>query len=199
MSVCVNRPSGPIAAKGWHRLKAFQASCYDQRANIVVGAIITSNGRAFANLSLVGGLGMQPVAKALGAASANIRGLSTLKGAKVPGRYELRANRRDAMMSARPVVIRLSTAARVMRLCTTSKSDGAKLQTPRACLFGSLDGCERRERIVRHVRRPENLYLIDSRPQEALAGAIIVRAPQLVSGAFFCSALDQTKRANNST
>jgi hypothetical protein len=37
-----------------------------QRANIIVGAIVTSNGPAFANLSLEGGLSKQPVAKAVG-------------------------------------------------------------------------------------------------------------------------------------
>lgn len=38
----------------------------DERANILVGAIANSDGRAFANLSLADGHGMQPAAKALG-------------------------------------------------------------------------------------------------------------------------------------
>ena len=44
----------------------------DQRADILVGAIIKSTGRAYVNLSLADGLGMRPVAKALGASDGNM-------------------------------------------------------------------------------------------------------------------------------
>lgn len=53
----------------------------DQRADIVVGAITRSSGPAFANLSLLGQHGAQPVAKALGAVRGNIA-----KGARPRGR-----------------------------------------------------------------------------------------------------------------
>ncbi len=41
----------------------------DERANIVVGAILNSDGRAYANLSLADGHGMQSATKALGAST----------------------------------------------------------------------------------------------------------------------------------
>jgi hypothetical protein len=61
------------AFASWEKVAGIKFSEVDegQRADIVVGAIITSSGRAFANLSLLGGHGMQPVAKALGTSSGN--------------------------------------------------------------------------------------------------------------------------------
>lgn len=53
-----------------------------QRANIVVGGIAASNGPAFANLSLEGGPGRQPVAKDLGTANGTpaVSAADTAKG-----------------------------------------------------------------------------------------------------------------------